>query len=411
MKRVMLVFGTRPEAIKMAPVVRSSQQSPTHEPIVVVTAQHREMLDQVLDLFDITPAPRPGPDHAAAGPGGAHQPRAREPGAAAWSRSGRTSSSCRATRRRRWSGALAAFYAGVPVGHLEAGLRTGDPTNPFPEEMNRRLTTRLSSLHLAATPLAAGNLLREGVARRDVVVTGNTVIDALLWAVEQDRPVTDPLLERGRGAPGPVVLVTTHRRESWGAPMHRVGLAVAELARRFPAALFVLPMHRNPAVREVLLPALADVPNVVTGEPSDYWTFARLMRRATLLLSDSGGVQEEGPASASRCSSCGTTPNARRQSPPAPPGWSAPRPSGSSPRWRRCSPTHPPTPRWRTRSTPTATAARPAAPSWRLTGSWTVRARLTSSIPWEIRRWTTRSGASPRCTDQGRWSRSCDDTI
>lgn len=295
MKRVMLVFGTRPEAIKMAPVVRALQQSAGHEPCVVVTGQHREMLDQVLDLFGIAPAydldlitPRQGLP--------ALTSRALESLSPIMEHERPDIVLVQGDTTTTMVGALAAFYASIPVGHLEAGLRTGDPTNPFPEEMNRRITTRLSSLHLAATPLAADNLTREGVARSDVVVTGNTVIDALLWAVNQQRPVTDPLLERAEAHLGPVVLVTTHRRESWGQPMHRIGVAVAELGCRFPSALFVLPMHRNPAVRDVLLPTLDGVPNVVTGEPADYWTFARLMRRATLLLSDSGGVQEEGPS-------------------------------------------------------------------------------------------------------------------
>jgi UDP-N-acetylglucosamine 2-epimerase (non-hydrolysing) len=295
MKRVMLVFGTRPEAIKMAPVVRQLEQSPSHEPIVTVTAQHREMLDQVLDLFDVTPAhdldlitPRQGlaPLTSRALEGLAPLIEHERPDVVL----------VQGDTTTTMVGAMAAFYAGVPVVHLEAGLRTDDPTNPFPEEMNRRLTTRLASLHLPATPLAAQNLAREGVPRTDIIVTGNTVIDALLWAVDQHRPVTDPLLRQADAHPGPVVLVTTHRRESWGAPMHRIGLAVAELARRFPASLFVLPMHRNPAVREVLLPTVQDLDNVAAGEPADYWSFARLMRRSTLLLSDSGGVQEEGPS-------------------------------------------------------------------------------------------------------------------
>ena len=295
MKRVMLVFGTRPEAIKMAPVVRMLEQSGDYEPLVVVTAQHREMLDQVLDLFGIEAAhdldlitPRQGLS--------AFTSRALESLSPVMEQERPDMVLVQGDTTTTMVGALAAFYAGIPVGHLEAGLRTDDPANPFPEEMNRRVTTRLSSLHLAATPLAADNLAREGVARSDVVVTGNTVIDALLWAVEQERPVTDPLLGLAEAHEGPVVLVTTHRRESWGQPMHRIGVAVAELGRRFPSALFVLPMHRNPAVREVLLPALDGVPNVVTGEPADYWSFARLMHQATLLLSDSGGVQEEGPS-------------------------------------------------------------------------------------------------------------------
>ncbi|HSK26496.1 MAG TPA: UDP-N-acetylglucosamine 2-epimerase (non-hydrolyzing) [Jiangellales bacterium] len=295
MTRVMLVFGTRPEAIKMAPVVRALAASPHHEPVVVVTAQHREMLDQVLDLFGITPdhdldvsSPRQG-----LGPLTSRAIDRLGPVLAAERPDlllvqGDTTTTL--------VGALAGFYAQVPVVHLEAGLRTNDVLNPFPEEMNRRLVTRLAALHLAATPAARENLLSEGVSPADVHVTGNTVIDALLWAVHLDRPVEDPLLARAQRHDGPVLLWTSHRRESWGAPMARVGSAVARVAEAEPDLLVVLPAHRNPTVREALAPTVSGMPNVVVGEPADYWSFARLMRRATLLLTDSGGVQEEGPS-------------------------------------------------------------------------------------------------------------------
>jgi UDP-N-acetylglucosamine 2-epimerase (non-hydrolysing) len=295
MNRVMLVFGTRPEAIKMAPVVRALAESPDHDPVVVVTAQHREMLDQVLDLFGITPdhdldvgTPRQGLGPLTSRTLDRLGPvvEAERPDAVV----------VQGDTTTTFVGAMAGFYSQVPVVHMEAGLRTGDVGNPFPEEMNRRLVTRLASLHLAATPAARDNLLSEGVSPADVHVTGNTVIDALHWAVDQDRPVEDPLLARAENHDGPVLLWTSHRRESWGEPMTRVGRAVAEIAAAEPDLLVVLPAHRNPLVREALAPTVAGIPNVLVGEPADYWSFARLMRRARLLLTDSGGVQEEGPS-------------------------------------------------------------------------------------------------------------------
>jgi UDP-N-acetylglucosamine 2-epimerase (non-hydrolysing) len=162
--------------------------------------------------------------------------------------------------------------------------------------MNRRLTSQLTDLHLAATPQARKNLLAEGVAAERIVTTGNTVIDALLWAVDQERPVNDPLLTAATEHRGPVVLWTSHRRESWGEPMARVARAVANVCAARPELLVVLPAHRNPAVREVLLPEVADLPNVIVGEPADYWSFCQLMRRADIVLTDSGGVQEEAPS-------------------------------------------------------------------------------------------------------------------
>lgn len=295
MKRVMVVFGTRPEAIKLAPVVRALHASPGHEPVVVTTAQHREMLDQVLDLFEIDP------DHDL----GVSRPRQHLSALTTRALDSLTpvvegeQPDCvivQGDTTTTLAGALSAFYASVPVVHLEAGLRTGRPDNPFPEEMNRRLTSQLATLHLAATEQARDNLLAEGFPADQIVVTGNTVIDALLWAVEQERPVTDPLLTAAEAHAGPVLLWTSHRRESWGAPMERVARAVAEIASAEPDLLVVLPAHRNPVVREALLPAVGNLPNVLVGEPTDYWSFGRLIRRANVLLTDSGGIQEEAPS-------------------------------------------------------------------------------------------------------------------
>ena len=295
MSRLMLVFGTRPEAIKLAPVVQALRARPEHEALVTVTAQHREMLDQVLDLFDIkvdhdldVSTPRQGLASLTTRALDRLMPVVNSEAPDAIIVQGDTTTTL--------VGALAGFYAQIPVVHLEAGLRTDDPHNPYPEEMNRRLTTRLASLHLAATPLARDNLLADGVQSRDIVVTGNTVIDALLWSIAQHRPAHDPLHLQARDHPGPVVLVTTHRRESWGEPLRRVATAIAEISRRHPHLLVVLPLHRNPIVRETLLPTLTGLRNVAIGEPSDYWSFGQLMQRADILLSDSGGVQEEAPS-------------------------------------------------------------------------------------------------------------------
>lgn len=190
--------------------------------------------------------------------------------------------------------ALAAFYHQIPVFHVEAGLRTGDRYNPFPEEINRRLTGQLTTVHLAPTSTSCANLIAEGVARESIAVTGNSVIDALLAVISRDLPTSEPALEQldGRRA----VLVTTHRRESWGAPMARTAAALARLARAFPDVAFLLPAHLNPIVRETLLPPLAGFGNVVVTEPLDYGDFAHAMAASEVILTDSGGVQEEAPS-------------------------------------------------------------------------------------------------------------------
>jgi UDP-N-acetylglucosamine 2-epimerase (non-hydrolysing) len=293
--RIMVVFGTRPEAIKLAPVVAALREAERFEPVVVVTAQHRDMLDQVLELFGIVP------DHDLA---------------IFRDRQTLTGVTTRALERltplidherpatvvvqgdttTTFTAALAGFYARVPVVHLEAGLRTGDVLSPYPEEMNRRLTTQLAALHLAPTPSAKATLLRDGIHPDQIVVTGNTVIDALAWAIQRRRPYTDPALRHLDRDPRRVLLVTAHRRESWGLGMRMIGAALAEIAVSEPDLLIVLPAHPNPVVREELLPAVRDHANVIVTEPLPYGEFARLMHRSYLLLTDSGGVQEEGPS-------------------------------------------------------------------------------------------------------------------
>ncbi|RMI12599.1 UDP-N-acetylglucosamine 2-epimerase (non-hydrolyzing) [Cellulomonas triticagri] len=291
----MTVYGTRPEAIKCAPVVQALAASPDFEGITVVTGQHREMLDQVNELFGIVP------DHdldvmshgqtlsgifARVLDGLDPLLVSEQPDAVVVQ--GDTTTSTAA--------ALAAFYRGIPVVHLEAGLRSGDLASPFPEEGNRRLTSQIASVHLAPTTTSRDNLVAEGVDPDRIVVTGNTVIDALLDTVRRGLPFADGALEDAVTSGRKVLLVTTHRRENWGGAMQGVGRAVARLARDHEDLLVVLPAHRNPVVREAILPELSGLPNVVVTEPLPYGEFARLMSEAHVILSDSGGVQEEAPS-------------------------------------------------------------------------------------------------------------------
>jgi len=294
--RVMLVYGTRPEAIKMAPLVRALQHDERFEPVVVVTGQHREMLDQVNDFFGITPdvdldIHRPGQSltQVTVGTLEGVERAIEQLGPDLLAVQGDTTSA--------FAAGLAGFYQQVPVAHVEAGLRTGSIASPYPEEANRRLLTQVASLHLCPTALARDNLLRENTDAADVVVTGNTVIDALLDAVARPVPFTDPALaDATADTRRRVVLVTAHRRESWGPPMQAIGRAVARVARAHPDDLMVLPAHRNPKVRTAILPHIEGLDNVVITEPLEYGQFCTLMNRAHLVLTDSGGVQEEAPA-------------------------------------------------------------------------------------------------------------------
>jgi UDP-N-acetylglucosamine 2-epimerase (non-hydrolysing) len=293
MRRVMVVYGTRPEAIKMAPVVRALEASAHLSPVVVLTGQHRAMLDQVNSLFAIEAA---------------HDLDIISPRQTLEDITTRTLVGLRPLREQEspdavlvqgdtttcFAAALGAFYHQVPVFHLEAGLRTDDPYNPFPEEVNRRLTTQLAALHLAPTATSRANLLRDGVHPDAVVTTGNTVIDALLDVVGRGTDFSRPDLTSLRGRR--IVLITAHRRESWGEPMRRSGRAIGRLADAFPDVTFVLPAHLNPTVREVLLPVVSGRDNVLVTEPLDYADFASLMSISEVVLTDSGGVQEEAPS-------------------------------------------------------------------------------------------------------------------
>ena len=294
-RQIMVIYGTRPEAVKVAPLIRALDQSDVFTPVVAVTAQHRSMLDQVNEVFDVKPSfdldiHRPGQTlteittRALAGVQSLlaeHRPDAVVV-------QGDTTTAVTA--------ALAAFYEKIPVVHLEAGLRTGDPYSPYPEEINRRLTTRLTALHLAPTGTSKANLLAENVDEASIVVTGNTVIDALLWAVPRQCGYDEPALADLDRSGAPVLLVTAHRRESWGAPLGAVGRALARIAAAHGDLRIVFPVHCNPAVRDAVLPAIRDVPNVIVTEPLPYGSFCRLMSRATVILTDSGGVQEEAPS-------------------------------------------------------------------------------------------------------------------
>jgi UDP-N-acetylglucosamine 2-epimerase (non-hydrolysing) len=293
MRTVMAVYGTRPEAIKMAPVLQELERSRWLRPVVAVTGQHRDMLDQVHRLFGVVPdhdldiiQPRQSLEGITSRVLLGLKPLMEQERPDAVLVQGDTTT-C-------FAAALSAFYQQVPVVHLEAGLRTDDRYNPFPEELNRRLATQLASLHLAPTSTSRANLLRDGVAPETVVTTGNTVIDALLNVVKSRRTSLRTELEMLKDRR--VVLVTAHRRESWGEPMRRSARALARLSDRFPDVCFLLPAHLNPVVREALLPVLRGQPNVVVTDPLDYGDFAAVMGLAELILTDSGGVQEEGPS-------------------------------------------------------------------------------------------------------------------
>lgn len=294
-----MVMGTRPEAIKLAPVIRALHATAGFEPIVVATAQHRELLDGVLTLFGIVPAVDLDVQRDRQSPSGVTG-RVLTGLAPVYADLRPDVVLVQGDTTTTFAASLAAFYARIPIAHVEAGLRTFDPTSPYPEEVNRRLTTVLAGLHLAPTAVAKANLLREGVDPATVAVTGNTVIDALLWAVWQRSGYDDDrlaALEVALDRDGRrLLVVTTHRRESWGPVMAGVAAAVARLAREDPGLAVVVPVHPNPVVRDVVLPVLAGLPNVVVTEPLRYGAFARLMARADVLLTDSGGIQEEGPS-------------------------------------------------------------------------------------------------------------------
>lgn len=294
----MVVFGTRPEAIKMAPVVAALKAAPGLETLVTVTAQHRQMLDQVLDLFGIVPdvdldLMTPGqqlPELFA---------RILVGMASVFSRERPDLVLVHGDTSTTLATALAAFYARIPVGHVEAGLRTGNMAAPWPEEANRRLTAPLASLHFAPTQAARDNLLRETIDAH-VHVTGNTVVDALLSVA--GRITTEPALAANLASRFPfldpgrrLVLVTGHRRENFGEGFEHICLALRDLAARGDIQV-VYPVHLNPNVQDPVQRLLSGVPGVHLIEPQDYLPFVYLMTRSHLILTDSGGIQEEAPS-------------------------------------------------------------------------------------------------------------------
>jgi UDP-N-acetylglucosamine 2-epimerase (non-hydrolysing) len=301
MHKILLIFGTRPEAIKLCPVIRSLREHPNKFDVrTCVTAQHRAMLDQVLEAFQVQPD---------------HDLDLMLPGQTLFQSTSRILTGLEPILRAEkpamvivqgdttttLCGALAAFYSGVPVAHVEAGLRTHDMRQPFPEEMNRVLASRLTALHFAATELAAQNLREDGVAADSIHVTGNTGIDAVLFvrdALEQGGLERGSL--RGHGWPEldaskKLIVVTAHRRESFGDGFARICRALARIADRGDVQL-VYPVHPNPNVQDPVQRYLAGHPNVRLIEPLSYVPFVDLMRRAYLLITDSGGIQEEGPS-------------------------------------------------------------------------------------------------------------------
>lgn len=293
--KITAVYGTRPEGIKMAPLVLALRDDSRFDVRVVVTGQHREMLDQVNENFGIVPD---------------HDLNIHAPGQSLTQISNRTLdglTSALADERpdavlvqgdttTTFVSALAAFYAEIPVIHTEAGLRTGNRYSPFPEEINRRLTGQIASLHLAPTSASRENLLKENIEPSSIVVTGNSVIDALLITVASAPHIEDTVLAERLSEQRPVVLVTAHRRESWGEPLEAVGRAIARLATRHPDHDFIFPAHRNPLVRDAIQPAIRDLHNVLMTEPLPYAQFCALLERSHIILTDSGGVQEEGPS-------------------------------------------------------------------------------------------------------------------
>ena len=294
--KVMTVFGTRPEAIKMAPVVLELQKHPEAIiPVVTVTAQHREMLDQVLNLFNIRP------DHdldimaqgqtlfdiTAKAMLGLDKVLTEENPDIVLVHGDTTTT---------FAGSLAAYYHQIAVGHVEAGLRTHNKYSPYPEEMNRKLTGAMADLHFAPTETSRENLLQEHVADDSIFVTGNTVIDALHQTVREDFKFEDEMLQGVDFKGKRIILVTTHRRENLGEPMRHVYRALKELTEEFSDVEVIFPVHRNPKVREVVKEELGGLSKVHLIDPLDYEPFANLMHRAHLILTDSGGVQEEAPA-------------------------------------------------------------------------------------------------------------------
>jgi UDP-N-acetylglucosamine 2-epimerase (non-hydrolysing) len=294
-RKVMTVYGTRPEAIKVATVLEALDRDERFESIPVVTGQHREMLDQVNTMFGITPK---------------HDLDLMRPAQSLNSIVARTVAGIdelivaenpdvvvvQGDTSTAMAASIAAFNRQVLVVHLEAGLRTGNIDSPFPEEANRKVISQLAKLHLAPTKGARDNLFHESVEPSTIVITGNTVIDALLEASTWDTVPSDPGVANALASQRPIILATTHRRENVGDSMDAIGRALAKLAKKHEDHIVILPVHRNPVVRKSVLPHLEGKDNVVVTEPLPYAEFTKVMAAARIVLTDSGGVQEEAPS-------------------------------------------------------------------------------------------------------------------
>ncbi len=293
--KVLAVFGTRPEAIKMAPLIKKIAAHPRFKAAVCATAQHREMLDAALQLFKITPDydldlmnhRQSITDITIGVLHGLEDVLKREKPDIVLVH-GDTTTTIAAS--------LAAFYQKIPVGHVEAGLRSGNIYSPFPEEMNRRITTAIASLHFAPTDGNRQNLLASGANNEQIYITGNTVIDALHMVIDENYDFPIPLLNRLDYANKQVILLTAHRRENWGAPMQGIFDAVKSLLKKNPDTELIFPVHLNPAIKEQAYQTLGSTPRAHLIAPIDYKSFVNLMARSYLVLTDSGGIQEEAPA-------------------------------------------------------------------------------------------------------------------
>lgn len=294
--KVMTVFGTRPEAIKMCPLVLEMKKYPDLiEPLVAVTAQHREMLDQVLELFQIKPD---------------YDLNIMTSGQTLYDVTTRALMGLKEVMEEAkpdivlvhgdttttFAGALAAFYAQIPVGHVEAGLRTGNKYSPYPEEMNRKLTGSIADMHFAPTAISKQNLLKENVNPDNILVTGNTVIDALQATVQKDYVFEDAEFNKVFESGHRLILMTTHRRENLGEPMRHVYKALKSVLETHEDVEAIFPVHKNPKVREIVQQELGGLDRVHLIEPMDYEPFANLMAKVDIVLTDSGGIQEEAPA-------------------------------------------------------------------------------------------------------------------
>jgi UDP-N-acetylglucosamine 2-epimerase (non-hydrolysing) len=294
MKTLGIVFGTRPEAVKLAPIIHTLQDDPRFRIVLISTGQHREMLDSTLEEFRITPdvnlrVMQDGQTLSEV------TYRILERLCAGGHLDDLDALLVHGDTATTLAGALAGLHAQVPIVHVEAGLRSGSNESPFPEEANRKLVGQVAALHLAATPGNHANLIREGIRESAITVTGNSIVDALAWGMQNLRSYGDPRLEDLDDDPRRVILATTHRRESHGQPMQEIAEALADIATRDDVRI-VVPLHLNPKVRSVMLPVLSGIDNVDLVDPLPYLSFCRLLRRSDIILSDSSGAEEEGPA-------------------------------------------------------------------------------------------------------------------